>query len=146
MPSYIAGHGAGSVSSWEESQDLVMGPKYDISYDPESGILTVSLTGYLPPGEIPKYLAARATGREEARRRAGRLRMLVNAGSAAVQSTEMAARVQSDWADAIRSPSDKIAIVPSSALHAMQIRRTISSDQVRVFTSITEAQQWLLSA
>jgi len=35
--------------------------------------------------------------------------------------------------------------IPSSALHAMQTRRTIQSEQIRVFMSVDEAEQWLMS-
>jgi hypothetical protein len=119
--------------------------KYEFSYDPVSGILLVNLSGYLLPDEIPTYLAQRLQNREEARRKAGQLRMLVDATEAPVQSADTVASVQRDWEDAVRSPHDRIAIVPSSALHAMQARRTIQSDQVRIFMSAEEARQWLIT-
>ena len=120
-----------------------MQAKYQFSFNPETGILLVRLRGYLVQEDIEKYLALRSEQRENARQRAGKLRMLVDARAAPVQSADTVGKVQSDWEEAIRSPLDRIAIVPSSALHALQARRTIQSEQVRIFNSLEEAEGWL---
>jgi hypothetical protein len=122
-----------------------MKAKYRFTFDPAKSILHVSLSGFFNPTDLSEYLSSRAKEREQARHLSGRLRMIVDARAAPVQSPDTAAEVQSDWEDAIRSPLDKIAVIPSSALHAMQTRRTIQSEQIRVFMSVDEAEQWLMS-
>jgi hypothetical protein len=119
---------------------------YSFSFDESSGILYVKVTGFWSLELAERYVIEQLSHWNEARRRAGCLRLLVDGSESSVQSPEVSLRVRNGRKDMIKSPRDRAAIVVGTNLVRLQTERTIESEQMHVFTSVAEAERWLTQA
>lgn len=119
---------------------------YQFSFDDGAKILQVVVSGFLTDDEASAYFADQELYSAEARKRYGKLALLVDRTACAVLSQGISEEVRHRREAAIQSPDDRIALVASSSLVKMQILRTRQSDQIHVFDSTEEARKWLLSS
>jgi hypothetical protein len=116
---------------------------YTFRFDDDTGILHCKITGFWTVDLAERYVIEQQSHWNDARRRVGHLLLLTDGSESKVQSPEVSQRVQAGRRSLIKSPKDRAAIVVGSNLGRMQTERTIESDQIRVFTSVAEAEQWL---
>lgn len=90
--------------------------------------------------EFNRQLAARA---EEARRRFGYFRLLSDATEANVQPVAVVEKM-SKPEDHLREPGDRWAVAIGSVLSKLQANRAFTHPNVKAFTSLPEAEAWLL--
>ncbi len=116
---------------------------YSFDFDEAAGVLRASAGGFWSADDADAFreeLRARAT---DARRRAGRLRLLVDGTGSQVQKPEVTDRLATLAAALIQSPRDRIAVVIGSSLIKMQAERVLQTDGAQAFLSSAEANAWL---
>lgn len=116
---------------------------YSLTFDNAAGVLVVTFEGFTPDEELARYEQDLRAGIADARRRVGRLRLLIDAIRGQVLPAAAAERLKTIEARLVRSPDDRVAVVLNSTLLKLQLKRIVSGDQTRIFQSDDEARAWL---
>jgi hypothetical protein len=117
---------------------------YSFHFDDADGILEVRATGIWTADAVESYRRDLLIAAERARKRAGKLKMLFNASSYAVQPKDVAQRAQ--HFERIVIPGDLIAVLINSSLLTLQARRVFAGwDRIELFVSEDSARAWLLA-
>lgn len=119
---------------------------YEFTFDDQEKILQVSVAGFLSNAEASAYFTDQESHSAEARRKYGRLALLVDRTRCAVLPQDISEEVRHRREAAIQTPADRIALVTSSSLVKMQILRTRQSEQIQVFDRVADAREWLLAS
>jgi hypothetical protein len=120
---------------------------FNFVFDEQSGILHISSDADFFDSEQATAAQQELTAQmAEARRRAGVLRIVSDARSAAVAAREVTESFRRFASAAIRSPRDRVAIVVSSMLLKLQIEHADGSAQVKVFHNPAEALTWVAAS
>lgn len=114
---------------------------YRVDYDRAAGLLTLTMRGLL---SVPQAVAFAEEVRQQitgAIACGDHLRILIDAADSMVQQSgtfAAMAQLAEQFPDPPRS-----AVVVGSALHKLQAKRGIFSDNIRTFESMAEARAWL---
>ena len=111
--------------------------------DPSTGIIIVEGRGLWSPEAADDHFEAMAALIRQARTKPHGVRVLIDLRAAAVQTTDTSRSIQ-DQSELLYEPQDWVAIVLSSSLLAMQMRRVSGAATYRHFNDPCEARSWLL--
>lgn len=117
---------------------------FHFSFDPGSGILTVSVEGAWTLPEVERYAREAGLQFTAARRQAGRLRLLIDL----LQTDVLSQAIIEPLAKAgmqYSQPDDSVALVVPSTLMKIQMKRMIGNAPNPIFLSLDEATNWLKS-
>lgn len=115
---------------------------WKIWIDEGKGRVMVTLSGLMTPEDADRFGHEMNMVMENARNRFGVLHALLDASAAPVQPAETVARLQSPEGY-LQSSEDRYAVVVATSLGKMQARRLTPEDQVGIFMSMAEADEWL---
>lgn len=116
---------------------------YEFLFEEETSILLMAVSGFFPPEAMGQFERDFRAAVADARRRAPRLRLLVDGREGAVLAAETATRIQALDAEIASRPGDLAATVVSSALTKLQMRRLFENETKRIFRSFAAAHAWL---
>lgn len=116
---------------------------FKLTYDAETGIVTCKFSDFVPDAEADEMVQEVKRVIPVARRRHGRLRMLMDNRDGMVFSTYATAAVVA--LKSVYESKDRIAALVPSGLRKFQAQRN-ASEQTRVFLSEEEAMDWLRAA
>ncbi len=117
---------------------------FDVTADPVSGMLRITMGGFFAPGDIARFTAAIGDGLARLKTAPNQHRTLVDIRHMDIQAGEAVAEFQRILANP-RTASPCIAFVVAKSLAAMQVRRAASSRAARYFDTIEAAETWLLA-
>jgi hypothetical protein len=116
---------------------------YDMSFDTECALLTVTKRGFWSMADLRAFTGAFLTLDRDLRRQHPRYRIFADCRAYSVQSADVS-RVYTEIFDDISTyHQGRFAIVVPSALARMQAQRAMPHAIVNVFTDPAEAMQWL---
>lgn len=118
---------------------------FDITTDPVSGMLRITMGGFFAPRDIARFAAAIGDGLARLKTPPNQHRTLVDIRNMDIQAGDAVAEFQRILANP-RTASPCIAFVVTRSLAAMQIRRAASGRAARYFDTIEAAEAWLLAA
>lgn len=119
--------------------------KHHISFDEQTGLILVRIEGFQHNTDVTAYMTdlTRMVGQVRARGR--RVRVLADVSLAVVRSP-LTATQQKTFNDVLYRVSDRVALVVTSPLLHLQIKRTSACSIQRSFADYQEAESWLLEA
>jgi len=113
---------------------------FEVTCEVETGIVHCRFSGFLPDAEVDELVKELTRAIHEARRRYGRLRMLIDNRQGEVFSKSASAAVVT--LKSLYDRMDRIAALVPTGLRKLQAERN-RSEQTRVFLSEDEAMDWL---
>jgi len=113
---------------------------FEVTCDVETGIVHCRLSGFLPDTEVEELVKELTRAIHEAKRRYGRLRLLIDNRHGEVFSRNAAAAIV--VIKSLYDRMDRIAALVPTGLRKLQAERN-RSEQTRVFLSEDEAMDWL---
>lgn len=119
-----------------------MADDFSIDVDCATGLVHVVGTGFWSPASITAHFNLLEQRLKAVRARHGMVRALIDLRNAPVQSPETASIIQQATTRIYR-PEDRIAIVRSSLLLDLQMKRSVDASPLQTFTTIDEAKAWL---
>ncbi|KQM31329.1 hypothetical protein [Sphingomonas sp. Leaf10] len=117
---------------------------FDVTADPVSGMLRITMGGFFAPGDIARFTAAIGDGLARLKTAPNQHRTLVDIRHMDIQAGEAVAEFQRILANP-RTASPCIAFVVAKSLAAMQVRRAASSRAACYFDTVEAAETWLLA-
>ena len=106
-------------------------------------LLRSKVEGFLSLADVRQYETQLEHVSREVRKKAGRVRFLIDSTDASVQSPDVAAALR-QVPSVLLSPGDRLAVVVGgSALKKLQTERMMRDDRERMFISEQEARGWL---
>lgn len=118
---------------------------FTADYDETSGIVKVVGHGFWARDAIIEHFADLEKLVARVRARNGFVRAMIDLRAAPVQSTEISDIIR-DATRRIYVENDRIAIVRTSRLLDLQLRRAVEVSPLRTFATVEEAVAWLDSA
>jgi ribosome-associated translation inhibitor RaiA len=106
------------------------------------GIIRVTGQGYWSLAQVQQHFSELATTIATVRSKHGKVLALIDLTASAVQSPEVAERINRETG-ALYSAIDRVAIVVESPLLKMQMRRSAQVLNSSIFLSRAEAEAWL---
>lgn len=118
---------------------------FDVRLDDEGQLVRVRITDILSLEDITRFNQEMGEAARVARRRYGYFRLLADGTSGLVQPAELASSYVTPG-QLLEGPDERWAVVVTSTLAKMQVRRYLADDRAQGFLSLSEAQAWLTSA
>jgi hypothetical protein len=118
------------------------GVRFQGGIDPIGRCAVLATSGVWSVADVDRFYDAQKKINEAARHRFGRLALLMDLRHATVVTQDASTRMQS-LNDRLYQSDDRVAIVISSALMTMQLRRAFTIGTREVFDSIAAAKAWL---
>ncbi|WP_143011840.1 STAS/SEC14 domain-containing protein [Sphingomonas sp. YR710] len=115
-----------------------------LEYDAELKIIKGVSAGFLTVEDVEDYAQKLARLTCQARESDGVVRLCLDSRESLIQSQEVMAAFAC-LPSMISSPSDRVAVVVSSSLAKLQMKRNFNSQHERTFTSVETAVAWLRS-
>lgn len=116
---------------------------FEVFLERESAIVVVRVSGVLTKADFDDYASALRRESGMARRRAGRLMILVDATYGGLLPAETAGAVDALQNELASEPLDRIAILVTSSLQKLQVRRLDAGGKTLPFLSENAARTWL---
>ncbi|WP_326525668.1 STAS/SEC14 domain-containing protein [Sphingomonas sp.] len=116
-----------------------------LAYDPRRNILTIHVSGFLDPDDVPALADAIDGQLRAASAVRGDFRVLVESFDFPVQATDVADLLSQIMRDGIDLTTGHVAVVVGSQLNKLQAERTLVHPRVRIFREMDEAMRWLES-
>lgn len=117
-------------------------PLYVLSIDDSTETIRVVVRGYWSVAETDRYFAQLRAVVIDARRRFGRIKVLLDLRDGMVQSPETVQRI-AEMNAAVYQDDDRIAAIVKSSLIKMQMRRIMTAGTREAFISHNAAETWL---
>jgi len=117
---------------------------FNFAFEQPTGILRVDVAGSWTLPEVERYGLEAGLQFAKARPQAGLLRLLVNLSRTEVLSQAVIDPLAKAGMQFSR-PDDRVALVVSSMLMKLQMKRMISDAPTPIFVSDEEAASWLLA-
>lgn len=117
---------------------------FNFTFDPAGGILCVRVVGSWTLPEVERYAREARERFIAARQRAGFLRLLIDLSETDILSQTVIdplAKAGMQYSH----PDDRVALVVSSTLLKLQMRRMMGDAPAAIFASADEAAAWLAS-
>ena len=121
-----------------------MAGQLSFSIDDQRGLIRAVGIGMWTPETTERHFQNLDTALRIMRRKHGLARTLIDLREAAVQTAETA-RCMKEGTARIYQPVDRAAVICSTQLLAMQIRRAAQVHQLATFTDVEAALEWLMS-
>ena len=118
---------------------------YQIEYDEDLVLLTVTTKGYWTMEEFRAYEAEFLAMVAKIRKRHVNFRILSESAEFSVQSAEIGEAVTQAIGNVLKSNKGPLAVVVGSVLAKIQAERVFPYPTARIFTNSEEARQWLFS-
>ena len=118
---------------------------FSFELDPVKKLVMCTLSGDLTVPDVLEFNRQLAASADEARRRFGYFRLLADATKANVQPVAVVEKL-SRPEDHLRAPGDRWAVAVASVLAKLQANRAFTHANVKAFTSLPEAEAWLLES
>lgn len=115
---------------------------FNFTYRPDQGIMQVDVVGSWTVDEARRYGAEAGPQFARARAHAGRLRLLLNLLHNEILGQDIIVPLTSAGMRHARG-DDRMALVVSSMLMKLQMRRMFSESGAPIFSTIAEADAWL---
>ena len=115
---------------------------FKLEYEPVSRVLRVTTAGYLTVEDVARYAIDRDIAAAAARQRSGRLRMYIDGTDSRVQPAVVIAAFNA-LPSIVTEPDDRLAVVVTSSLSMLQVKRTLRNERERAFAATSEAMAWL---
>ena len=121
-----------------------MDARFEIDVDPSRNLVRQKLAGFFGPDDIARFVAARNAAHRRLTCGPNQHVTLADVREMKIQPQEMVQAFGSVLADRSQQ-SRKLAFVFSSSLARMQRLRAAERRDARYFTSIAEAEAWLMA-
>ncbi len=118
---------------------------YRLNFDEMSGILEVTVVGFLSPEIGERFARDFEIAIVAARARDGGLKMLIDAALGTVLIPEVAHRMKRLEQEFVDQPSDRVAVIVGSSAQKHQVRDLFDASRTQAFLSPHAAQTWLLA-
>ena len=118
--------------------------KFRMATDPITSVIQIECSGFWLRDEARLYVKQIADNVGAARAHGSGLRVLINNRDAAVQTSEVLAELGSMIVNVYKR-ADRMAIVVNSQLLKRQMERLPTVAVTRVFVSLDDATDWLMS-
>ena len=118
---------------------------FSFELDPAKKLVMCTLSGDLTVPDVLEFNRQLAASADEARRKFGYFRLLADATKANVQPVAVVEKL-SRPEDPLRAPGDRWAVAVASVLAKLQANRAFTHHNVKAFTSLPEAEAWLLES
>ena len=116
---------------------------FRVDYDARANVLTIHVSGFLTPDDVPAFAAEiAATARAAAAIRAD-FDVIVESLDFPVQANDVADLLAQIMRDGIVLTSGNAAVVVGSQLNKLQAERTLAHPRLKVFRTMAEATDWL---
>lgn len=115
---------------------------YRIETNPASNKIVVKIIGFWEAGIAERFLRDLAQTAQNVRQAHGRIRLLFDLTKADVLLPALAEHMR-DGGRSLRQPDDRVAIVTESALATMQVKRLTGPQELKIASSVEEAEAWL---
>ena len=116
---------------------------FQIDHDPRLNRLTISVSGFWQPEDVPAFGAAVDAEARAARAISADFDVMVDSLDFPVQANEVADLLTNVMAPGMALTTGRAAIIVGSQLNKLQAERTLVHPRVRVFLSVADAQAWL---
>ncbi|MDB5686111.1 MAG: hypothetical protein JWR77_700 [Rhizorhabdus sp.] len=121
---------------------LALKDGFSIAVDEATGRIVVMGRGFWTPAATTEHFRLLEDVVARVRAQRGTVRVLVDLRTAPVQSTETSEIIQ-QATQRIYKPTDRLAIVRTSRLLDLQLKRAVDSNPIQTFATIDEAEAWL---
>ena len=117
------------------------GTRYKIAFDHDQRIIRATLSGFWSTEDATAFCVQLNRFLDASRDQFGRSRTLVDRRECPVQAGEV---TEIFAANTLRlQPVDRLAIVVGSMLAAMQFKRALAHQGIRIFQAMREGEEWL---
>ncbi|MEI9851797.1 MAG: hypothetical protein WDN24_14285 [Sphingomonas sp.] len=116
---------------------------YDIAFDGSSGIISVRANAVLNAEEFARYARELRHHVLRARWRQGQVRILVDATAGGVLPGDVAQGIAELQRELLTGAHDRIAVIVSTSLQKLQVRRISLPGKGETFLSESAARTWL---
>ena len=110
-------------------------------YDRASRVVRIRGQGFWSQELLDRHFAELRNVIAEARRHSSSLRVIVDLTKAGVQTAEISQSIEAFRNEAY-GPEDRVAIVVSSSLVKLQLRRSLTRELTKFFISLNAAETW----
>lgn len=118
---------------------------FNFAFEPATGILRIHVTGSWTLPEVERYAQEAGVQFAKARQHAGTLRLLIDLSRTEILSQAIIDPLAKAGMQYAR-PDDQVALVVSSALMKLQMKRMIGDAPTPIFISDEEAASWLTAS
>ena len=119
---------------------------YRVAYDRPRNTLTIHVSGFLTPADVPAFAAAVAGQARTAAASQPNFDVVVESLNFPVQANDVADLLTQVMRDGIALTTGNAAVVVGSQLNKLQAERTLVHDRLKVFRTMDEARHWLDAA
>lgn len=120
-----------------------MNPRMSFDVDPARDLVRITLAGFFSPDDVDRFVAARDAAHRQLRCAPNAHATIVDMRAMQIQAQETVAAFQHVLADP-RMVSRRLAFVVARSLSRLQIKRAAAEREAAYFTSIEEAECWVL--
>ncbi|MES2338883.1 MAG: hypothetical protein V4537_12375 [Pseudomonadota bacterium] len=116
---------------------------YRVAYDRVRNILTIHVSGFLTPDEVPAFAAEVAARAQTAAAIRGDFDVIVDSLDFPVQANDVADLLSRIMHEGIVLTRGRAAVVVGSQLNKLQAERTLVHPRLQVFRAMDDAHAWL---
>ncbi len=120
-----------------------MNPRMSFDVDPARDLVRITLTGFFSPDDVDRFVAARDAAHRQLRCAPNAHVTIVDMRAMQIQAQETVAAFQQVLSDP-RMVSRRLAFVVARSLSRLQIKRAAAERAAEYFTSLEEAECWVL--
>lgn len=117
---------------------------FTVHVDRATRTLKITVEGFWDLKTVEDYERAVGEARAELAKTPGRVYWRIDGRNVDIQSQDVAERIQAMIANGSPTDDDVVALIFPAGLGVMQAKRVASSSLPRTFTSIEEAETWLM--
>ena len=112
--------------------------------EPERDLVRITLAGFFTPDDVARFVAARDAAHRQLRCAPNAHATLVDMRAMQIQSQETVTAFQQVLGDP-RTVSRRLAFVVARSLSRLQIKRAAAERSAAYFTTMEEAESWVLA-
>lgn len=121
-----------------------MTPEMSFEVDADRALMRITLSGFFAPSDVDRFVAERNAAFRQLRSAPNQHLTLVDIRTMAIQSQDSVEAFQRVLSDP-RTVSRRLAFVVAKSLARLQIHRAAADREAGYFTTVAEAEAWLLS-
>jgi hypothetical protein len=116
---------------------------YRVTYDHYRNTLTIHVSGFLAPGDVPAFATEVATQARAAAAIRGDFGVVVESLDFPVQANDVADLLTGIMRNGIDLTTGHVAVVVGSQLNKLQAERTLVHPRLKVFRTMEEGARWI---
>ena len=116
---------------------------YRVDYDRQRNTLTIHVSGFLTPADVPAFAATVARQARTAAAIRPDFDVVVESLDFPVQANDVADLLTQVMRDGIDLTTGRVAVVVGSQLNKLQAERTLVHPRLKVFRAMDQARRWL---